>query len=94
MSAESARTGVARTADPVEHQLPDISSNGESITVLTVVRRTDEGAWRGRFVFETPGGARFSTAEIVYADSEDDFWLCVRDLHGRNIEDLYRSVSE
>ena len=35
-----------------------------------------------------------STAEIFYAQSEQDLWVCVYDLREHHLRDLYRSVAE
>jgi hypothetical protein len=95
MSAESARHGPAKLRKPVEHELPSFLYKGESVIVSAVVRRTEDGSWRGRIVFgRSETDETISTAEILYAEDEDDFWLCVGDLREHHLRDLYRAVSE
>lgn len=90
-----ARYRPANSNEPVEYDLPLFTYKGESIVVSAIVRRNKDGSWRGRIVFggsESDGAV--STAEILYAENEDDLWLCVRDLREHHLRDLYRAVAE
>lgn len=97
MSAEMARYRAAISNEPVEYNLSQFIYKGEPIAVSAVIRRNKDGSWRGRIVFggsESDGGGGVSTAEILYAENEDDLWLCVRDLREHHLRDLYRAVAE
>jgi len=60
-----------------------------------MVRRSEDGVWRGRILFggEDPQAA-MATAEILCGLSEADLWEAVRDLREHHIRDLYRSILE
>ena len=95
MSAESVRQGTRNQHRPAEHELPPIRVAGETVTVTAAVWRTEDGRWRGCLRFgDSDNDNLFSTAEILCADNESDFWESVRDLNDHHIKDLYRSVSQ
>lgn len=50
--------------------------------------------WRARLVFggDTPESAP-TTAEIFYAETEQDLWTSVYELREHHLRDLYRSVA-
>jgi hypothetical protein len=93
MPAQSVRYGQADPFEPVVHDLPSVRYAGEDVPVRLVVRRTEDGMWRGRLLF---GAGDLSiapaTAEILCGPSETDLWQAVRDLREHHIRDLYRSV--
>jgi hypothetical protein len=93
MPAQSVRYGVPDPAEPVVHDLSPIRYGGQDVPVRLVVRRTDDGVWRGRFLFggADPELAR-ATAEIFCGLSEADLWQSVRDLREHHLRDLCRSV--
>lgn len=92
MPAQPARHTVAPHS-PVVHELSPIRFDGHDVPVRLAVRRSDDGAWRGRVLFgaEDTEGER-ATAEIFCATSEEDLWLSVRDLRDHHLRDLYRSL--
>ena len=92
MPAQPARHTVAPQS-PVVHELSPIRFDGHDVPVRLAVRRSDDGAWRGRVLFgaEDTEGER-ATAEIFCATSEEDLWLSVRDLRDHHLRDLYRSL--
>ncbi len=89
-----ARYGQTDPSQPSVHELPPLRYEGESVQVRIVVRRVDDLSWRARLVFgsEDPDVAP-TTAEIFYADTEQDLWTCVYDLREHHVRDLYRSVA-
>lgn len=95
MPASSARYGLPDPAEPVIHELPPIRYGGTDVPVRLVVRRDDDGAWRGRFLFGgDESSAAGETAEIFCGPAEADLWEAVRGLREHHMRDLYRSVIE
>jgi hypothetical protein len=93
MPAQSVRYGVPDPAEPVVHELPPIRYGGEDVAVRVAVRRSEDGVWRGRFLFGDHDRADARcTAEILCGPSEADLWEAVRDLREHHIRDLYRSI--
>jgi hypothetical protein len=79
--------------EPVQHELDPFRSSGQLVQLSLIIRRTDDGAWRGRLRFTDPESSReLETAEIFYAASEGDLWGAVRDLRDHHLRDLYRSL--
>ena len=79
--------------EPVHHELDSIRFAGQSIHLSLIVRRTEDGAWRGRLRFADPDSTRErETAEIFCAESEADLWESVRVLRDHHRRDLYRSL--
>jgi len=79
--------------EPVHHELDSIRFAGQSIHLSLIVRRTEDGAWRGRLRFADPDSTRErETAEIFRAESEADLWESVRVLRDHHRRDLYRSL--
>src|SRR5581483_2347435 len=77
----------------VVHELPAIRFDGQLIAVRLLIRRTDDGVFRGRVMYGAPDTeAERSTAEIFCATSEQDLWQSVRDLRDHHLRDLYRSL--
>jgi hypothetical protein len=93
MPAQSVRYGHPDPAEPTLHELPPLRFGGADVPVRVMVRRAEDGLWRGRLLF---GGADVddarSTAEILCGLSEADLWEAVRDLREHHIRDLYRSM--
>jgi hypothetical protein len=79
--------------EPVHHELDPIRFAGQSIHLSLILRRTEDGAWRGRLRFADPDSTRErETAEIFCAESEADLWESVRVLRDHHLRDLYRSL--
>ena len=92
MPAQPARYGSSDHQDVV-HELPAIRFDGQLIAVRLLIRRTDDGVFRGRVMYGAPDTeAERSTAEIFCATSEQDLWQSVRDLRDHHLRDLYRSL--
>jgi hypothetical protein len=94
MPAQSVRYGLADPFEPVVHDLASVRYAGEEIPVRLVVRRAEDGMWRGKLLFGAAEmGLAPATAEILCSPSETDLWQAVRDLREHHIRDLYRSVA-
>lgn len=79
--------------EPVQHALDPFLWSGQLVQLCLIIRRTDDGAWRGRFRFVEPDSSReLETAEIFCAGSESELWGSVRGLRDHHIRDLYRSL--
>jgi hypothetical protein len=95
MPGNPVRYGASDPSEPVLHDLPPFRYGGELVAVRLEVRRSDDGAWRGRLLFgPADAGTAPATAEIFCAVSEADLWECLHDLREHHYRDLYRSVSE
>ena len=94
MSANSApRYNRPHPSEPVTHDLPPIRYGEEIIAIQLVLRRAEDGSWRGRLVFGSDEGQEaVATAEIFFGTTEPDLWDSVRDLRDHHIRDLYRSL--
>jgi len=95
MPVSPVRYGQTDPSEPTVHELPPLRYEGETVIVRIVVRRAEDTSWRARLLFgaETPDAAR-TTAEIFYAETEQDLWVCVYDLRENHLRDLYRSVAK
>ena len=94
MPANSApRYNRHHPGEPVTHDLPPIRCGEESVALRLVVRRAEDGSWRGRLLFGS-GEAQdaVATAEIFFGANEPDLWDSVRDLRDHHVRDLYRSL--
>lgn len=80
-------------SEPVMHDLPPIRYGEDIVALRLVVRRAEDGSWRGRLLFGA-GEAQeaLATAEIFFGTTEPDLWDSVRDLRDHHIRDLYRSL--
>jgi hypothetical protein len=59
-----------------------------------MLRRDDDGVWRGRLRFVDDDAARRErrTAEIFCGTSEEELWGAVRQIRDHHLRDLYRSL--
>lgn len=79
--------------EPVQHELDPLRCSGLLVQLSLILRRTEDGAWRGRLRFVDAESSRErETAEIFCAESEGELWASVRDLRDHHIRDLYRSL--
>ena len=93
MPAQPARYAPAAATDTVVQDLPPIRFDGQPIDIRLLLRRTEDGIWRGRIMFGAEGTEmERSSAEIFCASSEQDLWQSVRDLRDHHLRDLYRSL--
>jgi hypothetical protein len=91
MTPPLVRSPARDPRDPVSHELDPIRFEGGWVPLRLIVRRADDGAWRGRLQYGDEGGLR-ETSEILCGDSEPDLWLAVRRLGEHHLRDLYRSL--
>ena len=94
MSANSVpRYSRPHPSEPATHDLPPIRYGEEIIALRLVVRRAEDGSWRGRLLFGTGDMQEaVATAEIFFGANEPDLWESVRGLRDHHIRDLYRSL--
>jgi len=93
MPAQPARQYGLESSEAVVHDLPPIRFDGQLIAIRLLVRRAEDGIWRGRILYGAPDTEEErSTAEIFCAASEADLWQSVRDLRDHHLRDLYRSL--
>jgi hypothetical protein len=79
--------------EPVQHELDSIRCAGQVVHLSLIVRRADDGAWRGRLRFIDPDSSQErETVEIFCAESEADLWESVHELRAHHLRDLYRSL--
>ncbi|MFQ6046557.1 MAG: hypothetical protein ACE5PT_09435 [Gemmatimonadales bacterium] len=94
MTGNPVRYGVPNPTDPVLHDLPPFTYEGQAVPLKLEIRRCDDGTWRGRLLFGVREDDTRPTAEIFCANTEADLWECVHDLRDHHLRDLYRSVTE
>lgn len=93
MSVPSFRAAARDPREPVLHELDPVRNDGQDVPVRVSVRRLDDGSWRGRLLFgDGVSGRECETAEILRAESEEDFWRSVAGLREHHLRDLYRSL--
>ena len=92
---DPARYGITNPAEPVLHDLPDIRFGETLVPVRVVIRKAEDGVWRGRLLFG-PGEPddTLSTTEIFCAPTESDLWRAIWDLRPHHLQHLYRSLTE
>lgn len=93
MSVPTFRAAARDPREPVLHELDPVRVEGREVPIRISVRRLDDGSWRGRLLFGQPEVAReCETAEILRAETEEDFWRSVGGLREHHLRDLYRSL--
>ena len=97
MTSQSMRTSVPDPREPTAHELEPMRSDGHPVAVALVMRKAEDGAWRGRLRFTERGEdgnlrEERLTAEIFCGVTQDDLWQSVRALGVHHIRDLYRSL--
>ena len=93
MVGNPARQGTPKSPDPVIHELPSFSAGSVAVSVRLAAWRAEDGAWRGRLMFDSPEAESVATADIFCAATESDLWESVRDLREHHLRDLYRSLA-
>jgi hypothetical protein len=93
MTAQPYRPTALDYREPVIHVLPPLRLADLLITLHLSVRRSEDGAWRGRLHFQHPGGRECETAEIFYGATEDELWQSVRGLRDHHVRALYFSLT-
>ena len=92
MTALPYRPTVLDHREPVVHELSPLRLADQLISLQLSVRRSDDGAWRGRLLFHHPGGGECGTAEIFCGATEDELWQSVRGLRDHHVRALYLSL--
>jgi hypothetical protein len=92
MTAQPYRPTALDYREPVIHALSPLRLADLLITLHVTVRRSEDGAWRGRLHFQHPGGGECRTAEIFCGATEDDLWQSVRGLRDHHLRALYLSL--
>lgn len=92
MTAQPYRPIVFDQREPVLHELPPLRLPDQLITLQLSLRRSDDGAWRGRIRFQHPGGRECETAEIFCGVTEEELWQSVRNLRDHHVRALYLSL--
>jgi hypothetical protein len=79
--------------EPVHHELDPLRFAGQLVSLSLILRRADDGAWRGRLRFvDADSNRQRETVEIFCAQSEAELWESLRELRDHHIRDLYRSL--
>ncbi len=94
MPVHPARYGQPAPGEPTVHDMPPMRYQGEEVPMRVVVRRVEDGSWRGRLIFGPPDVEGPVTAEILFGATENDLWQAVADLREHHLRDLYRSLSD
>lgn len=97
MPLQPARKLLQEPPPPIEREFPPLRAAGADIAVRVIARLSEDGAWRGRFVFggtgETPIPTAISTAEILCAATESDLWASARGLGPHHLRGLLQSLT-
>jgi hypothetical protein len=93
MTARPNRTSLPQDREPVQHELDPLRILESLVAIHLTVRRSTDGAWRGRLRFATPEAPDRETAEIFCADSEEELWRSVRSLGRHYLRALYLSLA-
>jgi hypothetical protein len=91
MSLPSMRTPGRDPREPSLHELESLRIEGRPVSVQLIVRRADDGAWRGRLRFDSGDGQR-ETADIFCGVTEAELWQSVGAMGEHHLRDLYRSL--
>jgi hypothetical protein len=92
MTAQPYRLIASDHREPVVHELSPLRLADQIITLHLILRRSDDGAWRGRLLFQHPEGRECETAEIFCGATEDELWQSVRGLRDHHLRALYLSL--
>ncbi len=92
MTAQSYRPIAPNHHEPVIHELSPLHLADQIVTLHLRLRRSDDGAWRGRLLFQHPAGRECETAEIFCGATEDELWQSVRGLRDHHLRALYLSL--
>lgn len=92
MMAQPHRPPVLDHREPVVHELSPLRLADLIITLHLSVRRSEDGAFRGRLRFQHPGGRESETAEIFCGITEEELWQSVRGLREHHVRALYLSL--
>ncbi len=94
MALQTVRPPARDPREPTHYFLDPILIAGQTIHLSLLLRRDDDGTWRGRLRFldgDDPRRER-RTAEIFCGATEEELWMAVRELRDHHLRDLYRSL--
>jgi len=92
MPLQPARKVLQEPPPPIEREFPPLRFAGVDISVRVIARLSEDGAWRGRFVFGEPEET-VPTAEILCAATESDLWAAARGLGPHHLRGLFQSLT-
>ena len=92
MPLQPARKVLQEPPPPIERDFPPLRVAGVDITVRVIARLSEDGAWRGRFLFGAPDST-LPTAEILCAATESDLWAAARGLGPHHLRGLLQSLT-
>jgi hypothetical protein len=93
MTAQPHRSYTPDPQEPVLYELAPLRLTDQSIILQLRVRRSDDGAWRGRLRFIDSSSRETETAEIFCGVSEGELWQSVRGLGQHHLRALYQSLT-
>jgi len=94
MAPHALRSSQRDPNDPIVHDLNPIRIDGHDILIRMIIRRIEDGSWRGRMAFvESESDRQVETAEIFCGASEKELWDSVGHLREHHLRDLHRSLS-
>lgn len=94
MASHALRSPQRNPSDPIVHDLNPIRIDGQDIPIRMIVRRVEDGSWRGRMAFVVgESDSEVQTAEIFCGASEKELWDSVGHLREHHLRDLLRSLS-
>ena len=95
MAHHALRPSQRDPRDPIVHDLNPLRIDGQEIRIRMIVRRVDDGSWRGRMAFlKGESEHQVETAEIFCGPSEKELWDSVGHLREHHLRDLYRSLCD
>ena len=92
MTAQPHRPIAPDHRGPVVHELSPLRLSDQVVPLNLSLRRSDDGCWRGRLLFQHPGGRECETDEIFYGATEEELWQSVRGLRDHHLRSLYLSL--
>ncbi len=94
MVPHALRSTQRSPSEPIVLDLNPIRIEVLDVPVLMIVRRVEDGSWRGRMAFVVgESDHAVQTAEIFCCASEKELWDSVGHLREHHLRDLYRSLS-
>jgi hypothetical protein len=92
MPVQSVRSFSRDPQEPVVHELDPLRLDGREVPVRVIIRRAEDGLWRGRMAFGDAEDATRETAEIFCGGSEQELWESIGHLREHHLRDLFRSL--
>ena len=92
MPLQPARKVLQDPPPSIEREFPPFRASGIDIPVRVIARLSEDGTWRGRFLFGE-GETLVATAEILCARNESELWAAARGLGPHHLRGLYQSLT-